>query len=158
MDSRCVAHHRARYRWPKVLSNIVNITVYDGIVHLLGTLTELGVKQAVVTSGRRDYCDKVLTHLKLPLKISVAYQDTKNHKPHAEPLLTAAQLFGLNPTEIVAVGDRHDDVVAAKAAGMRSVAALWGCSAIKHIREAKADHECSSVEELATLIPHLFAE
>ena len=62
-----------------------------------------------------------MTKIKQYFKISVSYQDTKNHKPHPEPLLLSAEKLGVLPEECVYVGDVENDVVAAKAAGMKAV-------------------------------------
>jgi len=62
-----------------------------------------------------------MTKIKQYFKISVNYQDTKNHKPHPEPLLLSAEKLGVLPEECVYVGDVENDVVAAKAAGMKAV-------------------------------------
>jgi phosphoglycolate phosphatase len=47
-------------------------------------------------------------------------------KPHPAPLLLAAQKLGLDPAECIYVGDAARDIQAGRAAGMRTVAALWG--------------------------------
>ena len=47
-------------------------------------------------------------------------------KPHPLPLLHAAQVLGVTIDECVYVGDDQRDIDAARAAGMRSVVALWG--------------------------------
>jgi phosphoglycolate phosphatase len=53
--------------------------------------------------------------------------DTTPHaKPHPEPLFEAARRLGLAPSECVYVGDDERDIVAGRAAGMRTVAALYG--------------------------------
>ena len=47
-------------------------------------------------------------------------------KPHPLPLEVAAQRIGIAAGACVYVGDDERDIVAARAAGMPSVAALWG--------------------------------
>jgi phosphoglycolate phosphatase len=47
-------------------------------------------------------------------------------KPHPLPLLHAAQVLGVALGDCVYVGDDQRDIDAARAAGMRSVVALWG--------------------------------
>src|SRR3546814_3903385 len=47
-------------------------------------------------------------------------------KPHPLPLLHSAQVLGIEPSQCAYVGDDERDIVAARAAGMPSVVALWG--------------------------------
>jgi phosphoglycolate phosphatase len=47
-------------------------------------------------------------------------------KPHPRPLLHAAELIGRPPTEFLYVGDAQRDIVAGRAAGMRTVAVRFG--------------------------------
>ena len=47
-------------------------------------------------------------------------------KPAPEPLLLAASTLGVEPAHCLYVGDDARDIEAARAAGMPSVAALWG--------------------------------
>lgn len=152
VDSRCVAHHRARYQWQKALGKVPQITPYPGILELTSKITKKGVATAIVTSSKRDYCDRVVTHCKLPIKTSVAYGDTKLHKPHPEPLLHAASLLNLKPQNIVVIGDRSEDIAAANSAGMTSIAAMWACTAPLLIKDASPQYECKTVLELTQLL------
>ena len=47
-------------------------------------------------------------------------------KPDPMPLLVAAERLGVDPRDCAYVGDDERDIVAARAAGMPSVVALWG--------------------------------
>src|SRR5207247_6193025 len=53
--------------------------------------------------------------------------DAPRHiKPHPAPLLLAAKLLSQRPADCVYIGDDLRDAQAARAAGMRFVAAGWG--------------------------------
>jgi N-acetyl-D-muramate 6-phosphate phosphatase len=54
-------------------------------------------------------------------------------KPDPDQLFHACELLGVQPSDCIYVGDDERDVLAAKHAGMKSVAALWG------YREARDD-------------------
>ena len=56
----------------------------------------------------------------------VSGDSVEQRKPHPAPLLHAAERLGLDPAECVYVGDAARDIEAGRAAGMRTVAALWG--------------------------------
>jgi len=88
-------------------------------------IRELGGKYllGIATSRGRTgvYEPPKLAALQAHFKVSVAYEDTKNHKPHPEPLLLAATRLGVQPEECVYVGDAKTDVLAAQAAGMKII-------------------------------------
>ena len=56
----------------------------------------------------------------------VTASDTDAHKPSPEPLLLALERLGSAPDHAVYVGDAPVDVAAGKAAGVATVAVLWG--------------------------------
>jgi phosphoglycolate phosphatase len=56
----------------------------------------------------------------------VSGDSTPHIKPHPAPLLLAASLLALPPAECIYVGDDLRDAQAARAAGMRFIAAGWG--------------------------------
>jgi pyrophosphatase PpaX len=71
----------------------------------------------------------------------VTLEDTKEHKPHPEPLLRALELLGGVPKERAAyVGDSPFDVEAAKAAYLTSVAVSWGAFSENALRASGPDH------------------
>jgi|SRR3989344_3110786 len=77
-----------------------------------------------IVSGRLSehvFLAPQLKRLKNIFKISVGYEDTDNHKPHPDPLILAAQKLGVSPGECVYIGDVENDILAAKAAGMKSI-------------------------------------
>ena len=89
------------------------------------TIIELSGKYllGIVTNRVKEgiYKIPVLSRLKKYFQITVAYQDTKNHKPHPDPLLLACKKLGVNPDEAVYVGDAQSDIIAGKAAGMKVI-------------------------------------
>ena len=81
--------------------------------YLLGIVTNR-VKEGI-------YKIPVLSRLQKYFQITVAYQDTKNHKPHPDPLLLACKKLGVNPDEAIYVGDAQSDIIAGKSAGMKVI-------------------------------------
>ena len=94
----------------------------ENIEEIIKKLSEKYVL-AVVTSRTKENVFKSPQMKKIEsyFKLAITYQDTENHKPHPEPLLLATEKLALLPEECVYVGDAESDVVAAKAAGMKSV-------------------------------------
>jgi HAD superfamily hydrolase (TIGR01509 family) len=82
------------------------------------------LKMGLVSSGERFWGEDALDKLKLLKYFDVVIfgEDTKNHKPHPEPFLKAAEVLGLKPEEIVVVEDSEGGVTGAKNSGMKVIA------------------------------------
>lgn len=99
-----------KVRFPKRLA---------GTLRLLGKRYRLGIVTGRIKEGLDEYFE--LTGTRQHFSIAVCYEDTENRKPHPEPLLRAATLLKVKPSESIYVGDADTDVQAAKAAGMHSI-------------------------------------
>ena len=77
----------------------------------------------IVTGRSRNsiYSIPHLSKLKYFFKFNVAYEDTEQHKPHPAPLLLIVEKLKVLPEECVYIGDSEIDIIAAKAAGMKSI-------------------------------------
>ena len=120
------------------------IREFPGVEDALARLQSAGVETAVVTSKRRASVELALRsfpRLGAVVTRFVTMEDTTQHKPHPEPLLTGLELLGNVPKEEAAyVGDSPFDVAAAKAAGLTSVAVRWGAFTEEALRAADPDH------------------
>lgn len=103
------------------------IPAFRGIPEALQQL-KADYVMGMVSSKRRIHVLRELeSHGLRPLfDAIVAQEDSTQHKPDAVPLLLAAQRLGVPPEDCVYIGDQPTDILAATAAGMRSIAALWG--------------------------------
>ena len=64
----------------------------------------------------------------------------KRHKPHPEPIEVALEELGVAPTEAVYIGDAPFDVQAGRAAGVGTVACLWGPFEREELAPHDPDH------------------
>lgn len=101
---------------------------FDGITSLLDGLEAAGFAWAVVTNKSERFALPLSAGLGFTARAAaVIGGDTTPHaKPHPEPLLEACRRAGVAPAQCVYVGDDERDVVAGKAAGMRTIAVSWG--------------------------------
>ena len=127
VDSRAVEPLRKARQWSQVYPRIPHLPVYPGINELLAMLKAHGLPVCVVTSSPRPYYSKVCSFHGWPIIHSVCYHDASPHKPHPAPILAGVKLLGVAADEVVAIGDDPKDVIAAKTAGVFSVASTWGC-------------------------------
>lgn len=101
---------------------------FDGIEAMLGALEADGARWGIVTNKPEYLARRLLQLLGWDARCAVLVGgDTLPvRKPDPEPLLHAARALGVAPQACVYVGDDERDIVAARAAGMPSVVALWG--------------------------------
>ncbi|WNO03167.1 phosphoglycolate phosphatase [Rhodoferax mekongensis] len=102
--------------------------VFEGVEDMLSQLETCGVLWGVVTNKSKRFTEPLAAQMPLFTNASVVISgDTTPHaKPHPEPLLEAARRLQLDPSQCVYVGDDERDILAARAAGMYSVAACYG--------------------------------
>ncbi len=102
--------------------------LFDGIAGMLDALEAAGSVWGIVTN-KPEYLARIIVPQlgwQERCRVLIGGDTLAQRKPHPLPLLTAARHIGIDPDHCVYVGDDERDIVAAKAAGMASVAALWG--------------------------------
>lgn len=104
------------------------IRPFEGVEEMLAGLREAGLCLGVVTSKREGAARRGMARYGFErfFDVTIFHDDTALHKPHPEPLLVAAARAGVAPGEAIYVGDSIHDVAAGRAAGMPTIAALWG--------------------------------
>jgi len=94
---------------------------------LLLEVAGLGCRWGVVTNKPSRFTTELLPRIGLQQAQCVVSGDSTPHaKPHPEPLLEAARRLAVAPQDCWYVGDDERDMVAARAAGMSSIAVTWG--------------------------------
>ena len=88
----------------------------------------------------------------------VGFDDTDLHKPDPEPIFMAMERICIDePDEILFVGDSPADVWAARNAGCKSVAALWGTLDAELLLDAMPDHRAAAPAEILALLQESMA-
>jgi len=102
--------------------------LFDGVDAMLSALEANGCVWGIVTNKPEYLARQIMPVLGWEERCAVLIGgDTlSERKPHPLPLLVAAQRIGVAPEDCVYVGDDERDIIAARAAGMPSVVALWG--------------------------------
>jgi 2-phosphoglycolate phosphatase len=106
----------------------VKTYVFDGVQDLIAGLQNRGLPWGVVTNKMARFTDPLTQAMPLfASAAAIVSGDTTPHpKPHPEPMFEAARRLGLPPELCLYVGDDERDIVAGRAAGMRTVAANYG--------------------------------
>jgi pyrophosphatase PpaX len=132
-----------------------DLVAFAGIESLLGRLRAEGRRLGIVTAKRRQTVDLAFAILPLEQYFStvVTAEQTENHKPHPEPVLTALERLEAEPREAAFVGDSPFDMGAGKAAGVFTVAVSWGkIHSAERLVAAGADVVVHSPEELLDVL------
>ena len=100
----------------------------DGIAEVLQAIENKQLKWGIVTNKPRRFTQRLIESMGLHQRAAciVSGDDAAKPKPSPETLLLACKQVGVKPQACVYVGDAERDVVAAKAAGMKTVVALFG--------------------------------
>lgn len=102
--------------------------VFEGVQPLVEALRGRGLRWGVVTNKQERFSRLIAARLPLFASSSafVSGDTTAHMKPHPASLLEACRRLDLAPGDCVYVGDDERDIAAGHAAGMRTVAALYG--------------------------------
>lgn len=126
-------------------------TVFDGVSEMLTNIVARQLHWGVVTNKSKRFTEPLSQQMSLFATAgAVISGDTTPHaKPHPEPLFEAARRIGVAPESCVYVGDDERDIVAGKAAGMYTVAAVYGYLGEKQsVAHWQADDIIDSPREL----------
>ncbi|CAG0964747.1 N-acetyl-D-muramate 6-phosphate phosphatase [Methylophilaceae bacterium] len=102
--------------------------LFDGIAALLVEIENRNMPWGIVTNKPRRFSEPLMQALNLHLRMSclVCGDDAARAKPFPDTLLMACRITGRSPAECLYVGDAERDVQAGRAAGMKTVIALFG--------------------------------
>lgn len=130
------------------------IPLFEGVREELYKIKEMGVKQGIVSSKRKMSLEITLKAKKLEdvFDILVTKEDTKIHKPEAEPLLYTVRKLGVDLKKTMYVGDAIGDIRCAKNAGMDSVFVSWSAMPHKEILDLKPTYVINEMKELSCII------
>ena len=101
---------------------------YEGIAELLVDIEKANLRWGVVTNKPLRFAEPIMQQLGLAARSAVLIcpDHVKHTKPDPEPMRLACQQLGLQPGEILFVGDDLRDIESGRAAGTRTAAVSWG--------------------------------
>ncbi|MDR1518059.1 MAG: HAD family hydrolase [Dysgonamonadaceae bacterium] len=106
---------------------VVKTRPYDGITDLLGELKSRGMKLGVL-SNKADEFTKNIVQTLTPGYFDkvVGFTTEALKKPNPAAALQISESFGVQPDEVLYIGDSGVDMQTAQNAGMYGVGVLWG--------------------------------
>lgn len=102
--------------------------LFDGMAEVLSSIEEMGMPWGVVTNKPRRFTLPLMQALGLAGRAAsiVSGDDCERPKPHPDTLLLASRQAGVEPATCWYVGDAERDIIAGRAAGMRTLVATYG--------------------------------
>lgn len=144
----------ATYREHNLANHDRMVREYPGVRAAVERLHQEGVRLGIVTSKLRSGAERGLRCCGYDglFEALVCADDVRHHKPHPEPVTRALDALGVTADGAVFVGDSPHDVVAGRAAGVRTGAVLWGPFDETHLAAHEPDHWFRSPDDLMTLV------
>lgn len=114
---------------------------FPGVPEHLARWHDQGLAMAVVTNKSAVFAERILAHLDLRryLPVLVDGESVPAKKPSPEPCLRALRELGVSPPRGTMIGDGVQDLRAGKAAGLRTIGALFGYRDPDVLRREGAD-------------------
>lgn len=131
---------------------------FSEAISVMNDLMRAGVSCALVTSRNRQefqWIASLFPELSV-LNVVVTATDVTHPKPHAEPLLRASAELGVQPSEMLYVGDTVHDAACAQGARVAYIAVSYGSGRESDLANLPAVMRCSTPQELQTKLQTLF--
>jgi phosphoglycolate phosphatase len=134
--------------------NGLHSSVYDGVSEGLVAMKSQGLRLACVTNKPIAFARVLLNKTGLSSHFEVIYggDSLSAKKPDPLPMLTVCRDFGLEPAQVVAIGDSSNDAEAARAAGCRSLTVPYGYNHGKPVHSIDTDGIVATLFEAARLL------
>ena len=110
-------------------NNLCKFTLpYKNVIPTLEKLQKSGYKIVIITNKPISFVEPILVGLGLDsyFDFFIGGDSLAQKKPSPEPLLYVCKKFNISPSKTVMIGDSKNDIVAAKAANIDSIAVSYG--------------------------------
>lgn len=130
---------------------------FPGVNETLLELERRGHPMGIVTSKSNEMMDRGLEWVGIMrhMQTRIGMDNAKKHKPDPFPVLMALEELGYSTDEAVFVGDSPHDIASGNAAGVISIAALWGPFTREQLEPLKPARLIESITELPGVLDDL---
>lgn len=142
----------SRYREYFSVKGLFENRVYPGIPQMLEKLQEQGFVLMVATSKPEEFMRRILDHFDLTryfaFLVGATMDGTRSRK--SDVIGYVLETAGLKDCldQVTMVGDRKDDILGAKANGIRSIGVLYGFGSREELEAAGADKIAETVQSI----------
>lgn len=134
--------------------NIGLIKIHDGMIDFLQKLNEKGYVCSLCTGKERNRTIEILKYFNIEhlFKIVICSDDVIHPKPHPESLYLIMNELGIAQSDTVMIGDGINDIIAAKNAGIYSIAVTWGDVSKVELQKWNSKYIANNIEELSSIV------
>lgn len=129
----------------------VDTTAFPGVGDTLATLSKGGYRMAVVTNKPHAFVAPILHSLGMEHHFAciVGGDSLPTKKPDPAMLLHACEALGIDRADAVMIGDSKNDILAARAAGIPSIAVAYGYNYSEPVEDYGPDLLCRRFSDIA---------
>jgi pyrophosphatase PpaX len=159
-DEDAVARLLAAYRAHQWAHQDRLLREFPAARDTLELLKARGHPTALVTSKSNELARRSLARLGMSglMDVVVGFDSCERHKPDPEPVRLALRALARPPADAVFIGDSPHDIAAGNAAGVTTIAALWGPFSRSAIDDARPAHVLADIRALPDLIEEIEAD
>jgi phosphoglycolate phosphatase len=135
--------------------SIQNTSIFEGIDLVLSSLNNRKMCWGIVTNKPKFFAEDIVEATLGIYKPAflICPDDTGKRKPSPDGLKLACKKTNTLPQESIYIGDHSIDIIAGKAAGMKTVAAAYGYVPIgENVKDWQANFVASSPKEILNFI------
>lgn len=145
---RALGYYREYYHG---MGGVYENAVYPGVRELLAKLRAAGKRLIISTSKGETGTNKVLEHFALRRYFDfVATANHEDRNTKTEVIRYALKECGITDVSgCVMVGDRENDITAARNVGMDSIGALYGYGSLRELQDAGATYIAETPADIA---------
>lgn len=135
-------------------AHVHRIRPFPGVLRMLAELRGRGVRIGVVTSKRGITTEETLRAAGLWSLVDAVTtaDDVRRPKPAPDPILAALRRLHVLPFHAWMVGDGPFDIEAGRAAGVRTVAALWGTREREALLASRPDYAAETPDDVVRVV------
>jgi pyrophosphatase PpaX len=133
------------------------MSTYEGVIETLAMLYQRGHPMGVVTSKGNAMMDRGLKFIGADeyIEVAIGYDSCHIHKPDPFPVRMALDKLAYGAGEAVFVGDSPHDIKAGNAAGVITIAALWGPFTRAQLAPYEPTHFLERMTDLPALLDRI---
>lgn len=149
----------ARYREYQLEHHDRLVKCYDEVVETVDFIRAAGHPVAIVTSKTTTMTRRGLdvSGLGAHFDTIIGCDSCQRHKPDPQPVEIALERLGYAANEAVFVGDSVYDMLSGNAAGVTTIAALWGPFTREDLAASQPSHYLKRIRDLPRLLSDLQA-
>ena len=132
---------------------------YEGVIDTLALLYQRGHPMGIVTSKGNAMMDRGLKFIGADdyIEVAIGYDSVHIHKPDPYPVKAALEKLEYGPDEAVFLGDSPHDIKSGNAAGVITIAALWGPFTRSQLAPFNPGYFLDDIRHLPSLIDQISA-